>query len=237
MCLIILTIFKLHFLQFHDNLIKIRPLLRLPIPTLPDQPRKKRRRVFRYFRSEVIEHHHVGNHETFNILIGGSPSRDLPQNNSVRVDVHLLRINCGVDHFRSHPLKGADRFGHFLVFNASPAEIADFALELIELLLDENVEALQIAVDDGRVEFVQIVHSPGNVQRDLPTLVSAQFHLQIVQQVPQRLVLAVLQHNRDLREIEARSQKGHNVGVSHVLHGLTLVQEVNHRLLVQLIIF
>ena len=92
-------------------------------------------------------------------FIGWLPAGDLPQDYRVAENIGLLRVVGFTDDLWCHPLICADLVGHVLIEGFRPTEIGDADMQVI---VKQDIQAFQIAMKDGWVEHVQVVHSSSN---------------------------------------------------------------------------
>mmetsp|Transcript_14228 Transcript_14228/g.56013 ORF Transcript_14228/g.56013 Transcript_14228/m.56013 type:complete len:508 (-) Transcript_14228:401-1924(-) len=98
------------------------------------------------------------------LLVGPLPRVHLPQDDCVGVDVHLFVVFLCHEHFGRHPAEGAHLLGeglfvHVEVLEARHRKVGGLA---DEPLRDEDVVALQVAVEDA--QRVQVQKSVGDLE-------------------------------------------------------------------------
>lgn len=101
-------------------------------------------------------------------------------------------------------------------------------------MVEQQVEAFEIAVQHGNRSLMEIIHGEGSAERQLPALLPSELLLPL-QQRPQRPAFAVLQHNGEVRRLRAGTQKHHDVRMPQGLHRVALAHEVPDRVLVVLL--
>lgn len=96
-------------------------------------------------------------------LAGG----DLPEDYAVAEYVCFLGVFLAGDHLGGHPLVCADLASHVVLQSFRPAEVRQFDFVAV---IEEQVQAFQISVDDGWRASVQVVHASGCVQSEFPSV-------------------------------------------------------------------
>jgi len=119
----------------------------------------------------------------------GFAGGDLPQHDPVRKYVALLRVVFTLDYFGGHPLLGADFASHFLAEEARPAEVAYFDGPAF---VEHQVKTLQVAVEDGGFELVELVHATRGLECEPFAHVPVEVMEGRVQHIPEAAARAVL---------------------------------------------
>eukprot|EP00638_Chattonella_subsalsa_P013747 CAMPEP_0117810418 /NCGR_PEP_ID=MMETSP0948-20121206/21390_1 /TAXON_ID=44440 /ORGANISM="Chattonella subsalsa, Strain CCMP2191" /LENGTH=166 /DNA_ID=CAMNT_0005646557 /DNA_START=364 /DNA_END=865 /DNA_ORIENTATION=- len=96
----------------------------------------------------------------------------LPQQDPEGIHVTFTGISGMPYHLRCDPTGGADPVGHAAVpregHRTGRPPVPDFRLQLVRrLLMDEDVVALQVPMDDGGVIIVEVQHALSNIHSNL----------------------------------------------------------------------
>ena len=109
--------------------------------------------------------------------------RKLPEDDAKAKNISLFRIFVPIDDLGRHPLVSADFGGHDLGFDAGPAEIGEFT---VQRMVEKDVETFEISVENGLFICVQVVHTFGDVEGKLLSVLPRHFDVLVVKQAPER---------------------------------------------------
>ena len=135
------------------------------------------------------------------------------------------------DDFWSHPLVRPDLACHVILQPLGPSEICELDLPAV---VEQQVEAFEIAVQHGHWPLMQVIHGQGSAERQLPAVFPAELFLPL-QQRPQRSPFAVLKHYGEVRRLGTSTQEHDDIWMAKGLHRVALAHEVPDCVLVVLL--
>mmetsp|Transcript_10014 Transcript_10014/g.28002 ORF Transcript_10014/g.28002 Transcript_10014/m.28002 type:complete len:221 (+) Transcript_10014:307-969(+) len=162
------------------------------------------------------------------------PVDDLEEHDSVGVDVNLLAVIRALEHLRGHPSYCANKLSHLApnsVRLPGPRQpkVGNLHMRDVTLrsdrALQEQVQRLQVAVDDRRVQAVEALHAARNVAAHLEALRPGQLSVRLVQEVVAGSAFAVLHDNLERPRPQRNAKKPHEVGVLDLGEGRHLAVE------------
>lgn len=138
-----------HLIERLENLGKVGPLLGVLLETGANQNLQGRWTPTGDFRSMVAIQHGQRALDRRHVFVGTLARQELPQNDTVAVNVSLLIVGLIGQDFGSHPLDRAavSRHAAILCLEAAETEITHLGRVT---LVQENVGALQIAMPADR---------------------------------------------------------------------------------------